>query len=477
MNKKILNLEKIFISLIIIFSISGGLLFGFIVKQIQDYSGLENLKKFQPSIPTRIYDVNGELIAELFREKRKIVPFKDLPKGLINAFLAAEDRDFYSHIGIDPVAIIRAMVKNVGASISAGKLKIVQGGSTITQQLAKRLFTESERTIARKAVEAVLALQIEKKFSKNEILEMYFNQIYLGHGCHGIDSAAKFYFNKNVKNLSLIESSILAALPSKPNGFSPLKYPREAIKKNQDTLRRMVDANFISKEYSEKIFQDFWPPYIDSLKTEFPTKTALSKSVINAPYFTDYVRQILFSRFGEDTVYTEGLNVYTTLDLKRQRIAEKHLSAGLAEQDALSSKFNERFNSNVDKNLIDAYNNLRLLFSLPAILIKKDIETKFKKAIVDRLIDSLDILTLLTGEENINEALTAFRDLTTSISSSMNVEGAIISIEPKTGYITSIVGVQNTMYRTNITGLSRQEDSQVPHLNPLFMVPLLKQKK
>ena len=165
------RLEKITFILIISVSLIGGILFGYVVSQTRNFSGIENLKQFQPNLPAKLYDVNGELIAELFQEKRDIISFEKLPKNLINAFLATEDRDFYRHIGLNPVAMIRAFFKNLAAG------GIVQGGSTITQQLAKRLFTSGERTILRKALEAVLALQIEKKFTKEEILEMYFNQI------------------------------------------------------------------------------------------------------------------------------------------------------------------------------------------------------------------------------------------------------------------------------------------------------------
>ena len=220
--EKILKIEKIALIAVVVCSLIGGLIFGYVTSEIKNYSGIHNLKKFQPSIPTRLYDVNGELIAELFQEKRNLVSYDELPHTLINAFLAQEDKDFYEHFGINPMAIIRAMGKNIIASVKAFRPTIVQGGSTITQQLAKQLFTESERTFGRKIFEAVLALQIEKKFTKNEILEMYFNQVYLGHGCYGIETAADFYFNKSVNHLSLIEGSVLAALPSKPAGYSRL---------------------------------------------------------------------------------------------------------------------------------------------------------------------------------------------------------------------------------------------------------------
>lgn len=438
--KRILFVEKTALVLVITGSIIGGMIFGFITSEIRNFSGIHNLKKFQPSEPTRLLDVNGELIAELFQEKRDMVSYEDLPPTLINAFLAAEDRDFYSHIGINPMAIVRATGKNAKASILAGKPTIVQGGSTITQQLAKRLFTEGERTYARKALEAVLALQIEKKFSKEEILEMYFNQIYLGHGCHGIASAARFFFDKDLRHLSLIEGSVLAALPSKPAGFSPLRFPRDAFYKNYDTLTRMANAGFIQKDKADSLYMEFWPGFIESLRVEYPTKTVFSKIEDNAPYFTSYIRQILEARFGREVLYEQGLTVFTTLNLKRQRSAEKHLKEGLMEQDKVSSRMNAYYQSAVDRTLFDAYNELRLIFNLPSVLIKNDIESRFKKGMADNIVDALDIVTLLTDTGGVNDVVESFRTQITNISTSMNVEGAFIAIEPATGYITSMVG-------------------------------------
>jgi len=438
--EKISNIERIILIIFIIILFSGGIIFGYVVSEIKNYSGINNLKKFQPSIPTRLYDVNGEVIAELFREKRDMVSYEDLPQSLVNAFIAAEDKNFYNHYGIDPGAITRAMIKNIIASIMNARITVVQGGSTITQQLAKRLFTSGERTIGRKILEAVLALQIEKKFSKEEILEMYFNQIYLGHGCHGIATAARFFFNKDVKYLTVVESSVLAALPSKPGGFSPLMNPKKAFIKNRDTLDRMVDEGFLLKERSDDIYSDFWPSFIELNMTEYPTKTAISKNIDEAPYFTDYVRQILHSRYGRDMIYNEGLNIYTTLNLKRQKLAQGFLKQGIRKQNEVSAKANAYYNSAVDRGLIGSYNTLRMIFSLPSVLIKNDIETRLKKKIVDDMADSIDIISLLVDHSQSNQAIGTFRTLITGLASTLNVEGALIAVEPKTGYITSMIG-------------------------------------
>ncbi|MCL1911576.1 MAG: PBP1A family penicillin-binding protein [Leptospirales bacterium] len=442
MKKKIplVTAEKISLIAIIVFVVIGGLVSGYIHGEIKNYAGIENVSKFKPNVPTRLYDVNGELIAELYQEKRDIIPFENIPQSLINAFIATEDNDFYNHFGINPMSIVRAMGKNVIASIKAGKPRVVQGGSTITQQLAKRIFTRSERTLSRKIQEAVLAFQIEKKFSKEEILEMYFNQIDLGHGCYGISAAAGFFFNKDVKHLLVIESSVLAALPSRPSGYSPLREPRAAAERNRDTLQRMVKAGYLKREESDKMYNDFWPSFIDSLKTEFPTKNISSVKNDAAPFFVDYVRQNLISLFGKEVVYNEGLAVYTTLDLKRQLVAQKHMEAGIARQNIVSGRVNAIYNSSIDHSLFSAYGTLGMIFGLPVPVFRNDAETVFRKRIADDYVDAIDILSLFTDASDVNNSIQSFREVISGISSSLSVQGALIAIEPKTGYITSMIG-------------------------------------
>lgn len=423
------------IGLLVCSTIIGGVIFGYIVSEVKNFSGISNLKQFQLSVPTRVYDINGELIAELFKQKRDLVGYDELPQTLINAFIATEDQEFYNHFGINFNAILRAMIKNVQAG------RIVQGGSTITQQLAKRLFTESEKTYARKALEAILALQIEKKFSKEEILEMYFNQIFLGRGAYGVSSASQLFFDKEVKYLTAIEASIMAALPSAPGRYSPLLNPHNAYEKNRDILNRMVSEGFLTRERADKAYKEFWPAYIESQMTEYPTKTAFTKITDKAPHFTNYIRQIVVNRFGKELVYEEGLNVYTTLDLKRQKAAERHLQGGVKEQTKLSDMLNRYTRGSVDRGLFGTYSMLRMVFNLPGVVVKYDVESRTRRAIVEEMMDSLDMVSLLTDSRINQEAMENFRSTTAlGVSSNLQVEGALVSIEPGTGYISAMVG-------------------------------------
>ena len=436
----LLKIETIALKLFVAICVAGGLMFGFVTSEIKNYSGIENLKAFQPSIPTRLYDVNGEVIAELFQQRRYPVSFEDLPPCLVNAFLSAEDQDFFDHFGISPPAIIRAMGKNIIASIKSFRPVISQGGSTITQQLAKRLFTSGERTFGRKALEAILALQIEKRFTKEEILEMYFNQIYFGHGCHGVASATRFFFHKNIKHVNAIESSVLAGLPTRPNGLSPIRYPRRAMAKNRDTLNRMVDAGYLDRKSADRMYREFWPAFVDSIIMDYPTKTARSKFEDRAPYFTDYVRQILISRFGEETVYNDGLSVYTTLNLRDQKNAEKVMKEALRKQNSISVKGAVTKTMAMEMGMIDSFEGLRMIFPLPSVSISQDGESMFKQMMADDLLDAAEILSFFTETPGCNRALEAYHSQITGLSSVMNVEGALIAIEPFSSYIKAMVG-------------------------------------
>jgi penicillin-binding protein 1A len=427
--------EKVTMTILAFCTICGGLFFGYITSEVKNFSGIQNLKQFQPSVPTKLYDVNGELISELFKEQRDVVSFEELPKPLINAFIATEDKEFYSHFGINPLGILRAMGKN----IMHGEIK--QGGSTITQQLAKRLFTSGEKKYTRKILEAILALQIEKMFSKDEILEMYCNQIFFGRGCYGVSSAATLFFNKDVQYITAAEASILAALPSAPGRYSPLINTHDAYEKNRDILNRMVREGYLTKEYADKIYAEYWPKFVEELMTEFPTKTVFTKVVDNAPYFTDYVRQILVNTYGADTVYNDGLTVYTTLDLKRQKAGEKYLREGVERQDVISSSSNQYSSGALDRGMFGTYYTLRSIFSLPNILIKNDITTQVRKYIVDDVADDFDFLTFFTDTDSASRVNEQFRTaMALNLSSTLKVEGALLSIEPANGYITAMVG-------------------------------------
>jgi penicillin-binding protein 1A len=214
---------------------------------VSDYRQVRALGEYKADVITRIYDRNGELVAELFRQKREVVPMEQVPPQLINAFIAMEDNDFYDHWGVSPKGIVRAFFINI---LHGG---VRQGGSTITQQLAKVLLTSGERSIFRKIKEAFIALMIEAMYSKDRIMELYLNQIFLGHEAYGVETASKLYFNKHVKDLNLAECALLATLPSAPNLLSPIKYPKTSMRLHRIALARMAVMGFCTIDEAERL--------------------------------------------------------------------------------------------------------------------------------------------------------------------------------------------------------------------------------
>jgi penicillin-binding protein 1A len=286
---------------------------GMLLAHYSDLPQVTALEEYKPSATTRVFADDGELLAEFYMENRTPVTLARVPAHVIKAFLATEDPRFYSHSGIDFTGIIRAMFNNIRAG------KIVQGGSSITQQLAKLLFLEPDKTFSRKVKEALLAIQIERRYSKDEILTLYLNQVYLGSGAYGVEAAARTYFGKPVEKLTLAEGAMLAGLPAAPNKYSPNNDLDKAYARRRHVLKRMAEEGFISGSAMTAADRE---PYV---------KLPMKKPVYKAPYFVEYIRQKLEDKYGSTTLYRGGLNVYTTLDAKMQDIAEAAMEKGLAD--------------------------------------------------------------------------------------------------------------------------------------------------
>ena len=254
---------------------------------------------------SQFFDVNGDLLTTTDSEEDRLpVSFKKVPKNLQNAFLAAEDIRFYEHGGIDYKGIVRALFSN----IFYGE---IQGGSTITQQLAKNFFLTPERTLTRKVHEAFIALQLEQKYTKQEIFEMYLNQIYFGRGAYGVESAANTYFGKHVEDLSLAECAMLAGIPKSPNYYSPINNPKAGAERQKVVLEQMAKYNFITKDQMNKAIDQ--KLVYKNIVTDLGSKK----------YFINYCIQLLIDQYGPDAVYKQGMKVYTTLDPDMQKAAEK----------------------------------------------------------------------------------------------------------------------------------------------------------
>jgi penicillin-binding protein 1A len=277
---------------------------------------VETLSDYQPPLITRIYADDGTIIAEYSRERRILVPFEKMPKTLVQAFVAAEDASFFKHQGIDFISIMRAAMKNVKAG------GIAQGGSTITQQVAKKLLLTSERTFTRKFKEAILAWRMEKTLTKQEILYLYLNQIYLGHRAYGVEAAAENYFDKNVEQLTLAESAILAGLPQAPSRYSPYRHYQRAMDRQKYVLDRMVKEGFISAAEARQAAEE-----------EVAIKPRLNNLLEVTAYFNEQVRRYLENRFGSELLYTGGLQVETSINLAMQQVARQAVKKNLRNHD------------------------------------------------------------------------------------------------------------------------------------------------
>jgi len=269
------------------------------------------LETLQPIQGTKIYDDNDEPITELHVERRILVPLTQIPQSLRDAILATEDRRFYSHWGIDPIGVARAVIQNYRRG------RIVEGGSTITQQLTKVLFLTPDKSVERKLKEAVLALELERRYSKDRILEMYLNQVYFGAGSYGVEAAARTYFGKGVSELTVRESALIAGLPRAPTNYSPFDRPEAAKRRREVVLRRLVEFGSIKDEEAKRL-----------AKTDLGLIPPERRRT-TGQYFIDYVQQTLEAKYGPDLVLKGGLNVYTTLSPTMQLTAEQSLREGL----------------------------------------------------------------------------------------------------------------------------------------------------
>ena len=304
---------KLFLILVVtaVFT-AAGTVFGVVRWLGRDLPTPSQLSAIETPVKTTVYDARGRVLHEFFKENRSQVPLRQIPRHLINASISTEDRNFYQHWGIDLWGIGRAAFRNLVL------MRRAEGGSTITQQLARNLFLTHERTMSRKLKEIALAVEIERSYSKNQILEMYFNQIYFGEGAYGVEAAAKTYFAKPVQELTLSECALLAGLPANPSIYSPRRRPAAAKARRSKVLRNMLSTGAITQVE------------FDNAMSSPLGVTPQRYNNDRAPYFTEMVRLHLDERYGSNAVYEGGLKVYTTLDMDLQQAAERALEMQLS---------------------------------------------------------------------------------------------------------------------------------------------------
>src|SRR3954452_11508707 len=286
-------------------------------RALPDYSQLQD---YEPAVMTRVHASDGALLAEYAKERRLYLPIQAIPKLVLNAFISAEDKNFYDHNGLDFTGMARAAV-SYAQNFGSGRRP--QGASTITQQVAKNFLLTNELSMSRKVKEALLAMKIERTFSKEKILELYLNEIYLGIGAYGVAAASLLYFDKSVHELTVAEAAYLAALPKGPNNYHPFRRRDEAIARRNYVIDRMVEDKYITAQDAETARKD-------PLKvTQRPT----GAHIFSAEYFAEEVRRYISDNYSEKKLYEGGLSVRTTLDPKMQVLARKTLTEGLVRFD------------------------------------------------------------------------------------------------------------------------------------------------
>jgi len=296
--------------------LSAGVVFGVVQWLRADLVGPNGMMAIQPPVKTTVYDARGRVLHEFFNENRSSVPLRQIPRNLVNATIATEDRSFYQHWGVDLWGVARAAVTDVL------HMRRAQGGSTITQQLARNRFLTHEKSWTRKLKEVALAIEIERHYTKDEILELYFNQIYFGEGAYGVEAGAKTYFGKPLRDLSLAECALLAGIPANPSLYSPRRHPRPAQARRAKVLRNMLATGAITQvEFNNAMSAPLGV-------------TPLRYSNDRAPYFVEMVRLHLDEKYGSNAVYEGGLKVYTTLDMDLQQNAERAVEKQLSSLEA-----------------------------------------------------------------------------------------------------------------------------------------------
>ncbi len=415
-----------------------------IVLQFEDLSLVASAQKYQ--IPSTLYGIGEkgeyEPVAEFYQFSKVVVDLKELEKEkaegenknrVVQAFLSSEDNDFYRHFGLDIRGIARAFVVN----IIAGRIK--EGASTITQQLARLKFLSNDRSFIRKAREAYLAVLMEIHYPKDTILEMYLNEIPLGHGTLGVGAAARFYFRKEISELSWGEAAMLASLTTRPREFSPLVNPNLSSSKVRINFMKLVEDGKIEKKIAEEEYHKFSDYYLNLNRS--PNDSAYADRLNRFPYYTEYVRRLLSKKFTPDQIYNGGLKVYSTLVIKHQIAAEKALSEGLIAQTKISNQRAFRDFDIFDDTYGSFFEMLTDLHDLEDFKFKisRD-ERTFRNTYQEEYRDIVSTLNLTSGFDYLGAVFDESYAKQSIQDHLLPVEGSILSMRPENGHITAIVG-------------------------------------
>ena len=422
------------VSVMFICSLLFGTLLGFLLAETTNTINTENFTEFTTALPTRLLDINGELITQFASdENREIISLVQLPQHMLDALITREDRVFYEHNGFRLKAILRAVVGVVTG-------KSLGGGSTLTQQIAGTLYCDrTEKSLTRKLKELWWAIQMERRWSKDEILELYLNKIYFGGGTYGVNAASKYYFGHDATQITPAEAAILVVQLSNPAYYNPFDYPNRAMARQQNVLEEMVSAGYLTPEEATQSYDDFWVNF-DYTRIN---SSAYYMRDDKAPWFSEYVRRELSGMlYGTDDIYTSGFTVHTSLNLKHQQAAQKTMDYYIDYANtSYRNSSNLRRNSAAD-TYIPMTELMSLVFNLPQLKTSEQyIENKALSTYNSEINPILDVMSLMFGIEDMKLAVINRANAKQSEKSGKTtIEGTLVSVENSTGYITDLVG-------------------------------------
>jgi penicillin-binding protein 1A len=433
MNKFFKNILIIVISSLLLASILILCVLWSYSNNIPDYKFLKNYK---PSVSSKVYSGNGQLVADFSKEKRIFVPYNSIPANVINSFLSAEDKNFFSHPGVDAKGVLRAIMNNISNLIRSKRL---EGASTITQQVAKNFLLTNEISLNRKIKEAILAFRIERALSKERILELYLNQIYLGSGAYGVAAASLEYFDKSIKDLNYAEASLLAALPKAPSKYNPYRNIELAKFRRNLVLKNLLDNKYINIELYHKLQNQ-----------KINLKKAEKVFLEDSQYYIEDVRKNVIESFTYDKVYKQGLNINTPINLKLQKIATESLRNGLISYDkrkgwrgVLANRdYNEEWNINLDKFKLENSINWKLAIVKKVNKFSSEIETE------DKLGGNIDYKDISWTKKEFKQLLKPgdiiyvqkINDSNYSLKQLPKINGGIVVMDPYTGRVLALTG-------------------------------------
>ncbi|ULQ59462.1 PBP1A family penicillin-binding protein [Brucepastera parasyntrophica] len=406
---------------------------GFALAKTTNLKNSENFTDFNPDLPTKILDIRGDLITEFAsEEKREMITLEELPPHMINALITREDQIFYKHKGYSIKAIARAVYgKLTGRSLG--------GGSTITQQIAGTLYCDrAERSLTRKVKELWWALQMERRYSKNEILELYLNKMYFGGGTYGVNAASRFYFGHSATEITPAEAAILVIQLSNPSFYNPFDHPNRAMDRQREVLRQMVQLGYLEREEAENSFDEYWANF-DYTRT---SSSAWLTRDDKARWFSEYVRRQLVDTmmYGTMDIYSGGYTVHTTLDLNHQAAADQVMQRHIT---LANNRFQRSSSTHFTKS--DQYAQITeliaLTFNLPSLAVSAErIQVKSAAQYRSKINPVVDMMTLVFGLDSLKTTTNKVNAKTQQAAARTTIEGTLITLENDTGYITALVG-------------------------------------